>query len=62
MVFLTGGSDSLQEKLTDIEVSKSINEYDTIIIGSPVWAGKIAIVVRKLFVTNDFREKMLLYL
>jgi len=57
LVFLTGGRDALQEKLTDIEVSKPVDEYDLIIIGSPVWAGKIAPAIRKFIVTNDFRGK-----
>lgn len=57
LVFLTGGLAALREKLTDIEVSKPIEEYDLVIVGSPVWAGKIAPATRKLLVTNDFSEK-----
>ncbi len=55
--FIGGGSDAMREKLTDIEVSKSIEEYDLVVIGSPVWAGKIAPAIRKFIVTNDFKEK-----
>ena len=55
--FLGGGNDALREKLTDIEVSKPIEGYDFVIIGSPVWAGKIAPAIRKFMVTNDFKEK-----
>jgi flavodoxin len=56
--FLGGGNDALREKLTDIEVSKPIEGYDFVIIGSPVWAGKIAPAIRKFIVTNNFTEKM----
>jgi len=57
LVFLTSGKDALQEKLTDIETSKTIEEYDFVIIGTPVWAGKITPAIRKFIVTNDFKEK-----
>src|SRR4030042_3901398 len=55
--FLGGGNDALREKLTEIEVSKPIEGYDFIIIGSPVWAGKIAPAIRKFIVTNNFADK-----
>lgn len=57
IAFLSGGRDAIREKLTDIEVSKPIEEYDLIIIGTPVWAGKITPAIRKFIVTNDFKEK-----
>jgi len=56
--YLGGGNDALREKLTDIEVTKPIEGYDFIIIGSPVWAGKIVPAIRKLIVTNNFAEKI----
>jgi flavodoxin len=55
--FFGGGGDALREKLTDIEVSKPIEGYDFVIIGTPVWAGKITPAIRKFMVTNDFKEK-----
>lgn len=55
--FLGGGSDALREKTTEIEASKKIEEYDFIVIGTPVWAGKITPAIRKFIVTNDFKEK-----
>lgn len=55
--FLGGGSDALREKLTDIELSKPIEGYDLVVIGSPVWAGKIAPAIRKFMITNNFKEK-----
>jgi flavodoxin len=55
--FLGGGKDALREKLTDIEVSESVEGYDLVIIGTPVWAGKITPAIRKFMVTNDFKEK-----
>jgi len=55
--FLGGGNDALREKLTDIEVSKPVDGYDLIIIGTPVWAGKITPAIRKFIGTNDFKER-----
>jgi flavodoxin len=55
--FLGGGNDALREKLTNIEVSKPIEGYDLVVIGSPVWAGKITPAIRKFMVTNDFKEQ-----
>ena len=55
--FLGGGNDALREKMTDIEVSKQIDGYDLVVIGTPVWAGKITPAIRKFMGTNDFKEK-----
>lgn len=49
----------LREKLTKIEVNKIIDDYDFIIVGSPVWAGKIAPAIRSFLVQNDFSDKQL---
>jgi flavodoxin len=55
--FVKSGYESIREKLTEIEVSKKIDDYDFVIVGSPVWAGKIAPAVRTFLVKNDFGEK-----
>ena len=55
--FLGGGNDALREKMTDIEVSKQVEGYDLIVIGTPVWAGKITPAIRKFMDTNDFKGK-----
>lgn len=52
--FLTSGYAATRKKLTDIEVSKPIDNYDFIIIGSPVWAGKITPAIRTFITKNDF--------
>ena len=57
LIFLTGGYAALREKLTKIEVNKTIEDYDFIIVGSPVWAGKIAPAIRTFLVQNDFSDK-----
>jgi flavodoxin len=55
--FITGGYDATREKLTKITVSKSIEDYDLVIVGSPVWAGKITPAIRTFLVSNDFSGK-----
>ena len=45
--FLRCGYEAIFKKLTDIEVSgKNPEEYDLIIVGSPVWAGRLSSPVR----------------
>jgi flavodoxin len=58
-IILTGGYAALRNKLTDIEASKPIDNYDFIIIGSPVWAGKITPAIRTYITKNDFSDKKL---
>ena len=57
--FLTSGYAAIRKKLTDIEVSKPIDNYDFIIIGSPVWADKITPAIRTFITKNDFSGKKL---
>jgi flavodoxin len=57
LIYLKGGAASFREKLTKIEVSKSIDEYDFIVVGSPVWAGKITPAIRTFLSLNDFSQK-----
>jgi flavodoxin len=54
---LTGGYAAIKEKLTEIEVTKNVEDYDLVIIGSPVWANKMTPAIRTLIVNNDFSEK-----
>jgi flavodoxin len=56
-IILTGGYAAIKEKLTTIEVSKKIEDYDLVIIGSPVWANKMTPAIRTFIVNNDFSEK-----
>ena len=60
-VLLTGGFAGLREKKTKIEQSKTVEGYDLIIVGSPVWAGKITPAIRTFLVNNDFSGKQLAF-
>lgn len=59
LAFVKGGYDSLRKKLTKIEVSKKIDNYDLIIIGSPVWADGITPAIRTFIEKNDFSNKQI---
>ena len=59
--FLKSGYAGLRQKLTEIEVSKPIDDYDVIVVGSPVWAGKITPAIRKFLVSNNFSNKLVAY-
>jgi flavodoxin len=57
LIYLKGGAASIREKLTKIEFPKSIENYDLIIVGSPIWAGKITPAIRTFLSLNDFSHK-----
>ena len=59
LAFAKGGYESIRKKLTEIEVSKKVDNYDFIIIGSPVWADGIAPAIRTFIEKNDFSNKQL---
>jgi flavodoxin len=45
--FLSGGKDAATKKLTEIKtLEKDPEEYDLVVIGSPVWAGTMAPAIR----------------
>ena len=59
LAFVTGGYESIRKKLTKIEVSKSSDNYDLIVIGSPVWANGITPAIRTFIQQNDFSNKQI---
>jgi flavodoxin len=56
-IILTGGYAAIREKLTEIDFSKKVEDYDLVIIGSPVWASKMTPAIRTFIVNNDFSGK-----
>jgi len=61
LLYLTGGFAAFRQKLTEIEASKTIEDYDLVVVGSPVWAGKITPAIRTFLAKNDFSEKQVAY-
>jgi flavodoxin len=57
--FLTGGYESIRKKLTEIDVSKKVDNYDFIIIGSPVWANGITPAIRTFIHQNNLSNKQI---
>lgn len=55
--FLTGSLDARREKLTEIETSRSIEDYELVVVGSPVWFGKMTPATRTFIVNNNFSKK-----
>jgi flavodoxin len=60
-IILTGGYAAIREKLTDIEQTKTVDNYDLVIVGSPVWAGKFTPAIRTFLVKNDLSEKQVAF-
>lgn len=54
--FLKACVDGYKGKKSDIRYEKGSDEYDTLIIGTPVWAGKMTPAVRTYLEQNDFKE------
>ncbi len=49
--FILSGYEALTEKLTEIEkINKNLKDFDHILIGTPVWAGKITPAIRTFIV------------
>lgn len=61
MLYVKGGMRAMREKLVDIQVTKSIDEYDLVVVGSPVWAGKISPAIRTFLVNNNFSSKQVAF-
>ena len=56
--YLSGGSDAARGKETKIaETKRSPAEYDLIIVGTPVWAGKLTPAIRTYLGKNDLSGK-----
>jgi flavodoxin len=53
--YMIGAFDALREKRTQIEYdAKDLKSYDTVYIGSPVWASKPAPAIMEFIRENDF--------
>jgi len=50
--FLTAGYDAIRGKTTDIKFSKNPADYDVVILGSPVWAGRVTPAVKTYLLKN----------
>jgi flavodoxin len=55
--WLRAGRDSLSEQETDIQFEKKPGDYDLIIIGSPIWAGRPTPAIRSYLGQNDLKGK-----
>lgn len=55
--WLRAGRDAQAENLTDISVEKSPQDYDVIILGSPIWASKPTPAIRKYLAQQDLKNK-----
>lgn len=53
--YLIGGFDALREKKTNIEYEKvNLKDYDTVYVGTPVWASKPTPAIVEFIKENDF--------
>ena len=57
LIYLRGGAASLREKLTKIEITKPIEDYNFFVVGSPIWAGKITPAIRTFLSLTDLSDK-----
>jgi flavodoxin len=55
--WIRAGRDSMAEKLTKIEFQKNPQDYETIIIGAPIWAGKPIPPLRTYLKEVDLKGK-----
>jgi flavodoxin len=58
VTYLTGGFAAITNKGSQIRpVNVSWNQYDTIFIGSPVWASRPTPAINSLIYANDFKSQ-----
>jgi flavodoxin len=55
--WLIAGKDAWRRKLTKIRTQKKPENYDIIIVGTPIWAGKMTPAVRTYLTTNKLDGK-----
>ena len=55
--WLRAGWDALREKTTEIQVQKDPEEYDLIVIGTPIWSGKMTPAIRTYLRNYDLSNK-----
>ena len=59
--WIRAGRDSMAEKLTEIEFQKNPQDYDTIIIGAPIWASKPIPPLRTYLKEVDLKGKRIAF-
>ena len=55
--WLRSGHDALRKKFTQIKTQKNPMDYDFILIGTPIWAGKMTPAVRTYIKENPLEQK-----
>ena len=55
--FLRAGYDATRDKTTEIEFEKDPSDYDLVIIGTPVWNGRVTPAIRTYLLRNRERIK-----
>lgn len=56
--YFRSGREALKELLTNIEpIDKNLDEYDIVILGTPVWAGKVSSPMRTYISQHQSRFK-----
>jgi len=55
--WLRAGRDAQGKKLTEIQSEKNPQDYDVIVLGSPIWAGNPTPALRTYLTTHDLKGK-----
>ena len=54
--WIFAGRDAIRRSLTEISYSKSPDDYDLVVVGSPVWAAHLSPAIRTYLNHNKFRN------
>jgi menaquinone-dependent protoporphyrinogen IX oxidase len=59
--WIRAARDAQAKKLTEIHSNKNPQDYDVIVIGSPIWAGNITPALRTYLTTHDLKGKKIAF-
>jgi flavodoxin len=55
--WLRAGRDGTSQRMTEIQTDKNPQDYDIIILGTPIWAGNMTPAIRTYLTKNDLTGK-----
>ena len=59
--WLKAGMDATLQKMTEIKVQKTPKDYDVVIVGTPIWNGRVTPAIRTYLQSHDFSKRKIAF-